>query len=101
MQRRQFLGTAAGAALALSRPQNIFALDANNPYRKEIGIQLYTLRIEINEDVAGTLKAVADGYSLGVVDTTSKVRNKLIDWDRGLAVLDDTQSSRRPPSQEL
>ena len=39
------------------------------------------------------LKAVADGYSLGVVDTTSKVRNKLIDWDRGLAVLDDTQSS--------
>src|SRR5690606_8081683 len=34
------------------------------------------------------LKAVADGYSLGVVDTTFKVRNYLVDWPQGLATLD-------------
>ena len=39
------------------------ALGKNNRYRKEIGIQLYTLRNQIKDDVAGTLKAVADaGY---------------------------------------
>ncbi len=63
MKRRHFLGAAAGAAVALSRPQFVFALDANNQYRKEIGIQLYTLRNEIKNDVNATLKAVADaGY---------------------------------------
>ena len=39
------------------------ALDANNKYRNEIGIQLYTLRNEIKKDTAGTIKAVAEaGY---------------------------------------
>ena len=39
------------------------ALDQDNRYRKEIGIQLYTLRNQINDDVEGTLKSVADaGY---------------------------------------
>tara|TARA_R110002049_G_scaffold2750_4_gene21910 strand:- start:55810 stop:56625 length:816 start_codon:yes stop_codon:yes gene_type:complete len=41
----------------------LWALDTNNHYRDAIGIQLYTLRNEIKDDVAGTLKAVADaGY---------------------------------------
>ncbi|NND98275.1 MAG: sugar phosphate isomerase/epimerase [Pirellulaceae bacterium] len=63
MKRRQFLAASAAGALVLSRPHQLFALDADNMYRKEIGIQLYTLRNEINEDVAATLKAVADaGY---------------------------------------
>lgn len=63
MKRRQFIGASAAATVALSQPKWLHALDANNKYRKDIGIQLYTLRNEIKKDVAGTLKAVADaGY---------------------------------------
>ena len=59
MKRRQFLQ----ASLATSIAMPAFALDKNNKYRKDIGIQLYTLRNQIKEDVKGTLKAVADaGY---------------------------------------
>jgi sugar phosphate isomerase/epimerase len=40
-----------------------FALSESNPFRKNIGIQLYTLRDQIAKDTAGTIKAVADaGY---------------------------------------
>ena len=47
----------------ISRPQSIFALDPDKVYRKEIGIQLYTLRNRINKDVKATIKAAADaGY---------------------------------------
>ncbi|KAA5546037.1 sugar phosphate isomerase/epimerase [Roseiconus nitratireducens] len=63
MKRRQFLRTGAALSLALSQSRWLQALDADNRYRKEIGIQLYTLRNEIRDDVAGTLKAVAEaGY---------------------------------------
>ena len=63
MRRRQFLAASAAASAIICRPQNLFALDTDNVYRKEIGIQLYTLRNEIKKDVAGTIKAVADaGY---------------------------------------
>jgi sugar phosphate isomerase/epimerase len=62
-QRRQFLGTSAAMTFALAQPRSLFALDPNNKYRKEIGIQLYTLRNQINDNVNATLKAVADaGY---------------------------------------
>jgi sugar phosphate isomerase/epimerase len=59
MKRRHFLqGTLASA---ISIPA--FALEAGNPYRKNIGIQLYTLRNQIKEDVSGTMAAVAEaGY---------------------------------------
>lgn len=63
MKRRQFIGTGAALTLALSQSRLLHALDADNKYRKDIGIQLYTLRNEIKADVAGTLKAVAEaGY---------------------------------------
>lgn len=63
MKRREFLATAAAGSLAISRPQWLFAQADNNRYRKEIGIQLYTLRNEIGNDVEATLKAVAEaGY---------------------------------------
>ncbi|MDQ2701635.1 MAG: ATP-binding protein [Pseudomonadota bacterium] len=39
------------------------------------------------------LKAVDDGYSLGVVDVTFKVRNYLLGWDQGVAVLDRARAS--------
>ena len=63
MKRRQFLGAVATGAAVFSSPRILHALDADNPYRKEIGIQLYTLRKEIKADVKATIKAVAEaGY---------------------------------------
>jgi sugar phosphate isomerase/epimerase len=58
------LGTTAGAvAASISIPNWLFALEPDNIFRKQIGIQLYTLRNEINHDVKATLKAVAEaGY---------------------------------------
>jgi sugar phosphate isomerase/epimerase len=63
MKRRTFLRTAVGTSLALTQTQTLLALEAENEYRKNIGIQLYTLRNELGKDPAGTLKQVAaDGY---------------------------------------
>lgn len=63
MLRRKFLKTALASSLASSAAFQALALGKNNRYRKNIGIQLYTLRNEIAEDPVGTLKAVADaGY---------------------------------------
>jgi signal transduction histidine kinase/DNA-binding NarL/FixJ family response regulator/HPt (histidine-containing phosphotransfer) domain-containing protein len=39
------------------------------------------------------LKAVSDGYSRGIVDTTFKVRNYLVDWPDGVRAVDDAQAS--------
>lgn len=59
MKRRLFLQTSLASALTLPS----FALTPDNPYRKNIGIQLYTLRDQIKNDTAATIKAVADaGY---------------------------------------
>ncbi len=55
MNRRHFLRTTLASSLALPA----YALDAGNPYRKNIGLQLYTLRNEIKADLAGTIRAVA------------------------------------------
>lgn len=65
MNRRTFIQTTtiSAAGVALLRPTGLFALEAENSYRKNIGLQLYTLRNEIAKDAAGTLKQVAaDGY---------------------------------------
>lgn len=64
MNRRSFVRSASVSALALTPASSLFAaLAADNPYRKNIGIQLYTLRDALGKDAAGTLKAVADaGY---------------------------------------
>jgi sugar phosphate isomerase/epimerase len=63
MKRRQFFATGVALAAAVSKPSWVSALEAGNQYRNQIGIQLYTLRNEINNDVVGTIKAVADaGY---------------------------------------
>nr|WP_143547612.1 sugar phosphate isomerase/epimerase [Rhodopirellula sp. SM50] len=59
MKRRQFIATGAALTAALTQSKWLSALDSDNKYRNEIGIQLYTLRNEIGKDVAGTLKAVA------------------------------------------
>jgi len=63
MDRRQFLKTALASTLASSTAFQALALGKNNRYRKEIGIQLYTLRNQLKADLTGTLKSVADaGY---------------------------------------
>jgi len=63
MHRRTFLKSTLATSLASSATLKAFALAENNPYRQQIGIQLYTLRNQIADDTAGTIKAVADaGY---------------------------------------
>lgn len=64
MDRRHFLRTTTTAALAFGfADRAAAALEAENVYRKNIGIQLYTLRNQIGKDAAGTLKKVAEaGY---------------------------------------
>lgn len=68
MNRRTFLGSAAAFAVSttafadiLRRP--IANLPENNPYLDSIGIQLWTLRNELEMDKEATLKAVKEaGY---------------------------------------
>ncbi len=63
MNRRTFIRTTAVTSVALTQTGNLFALEAGNTYRKNIGIQLYTLRNELAKDPGGTLKQIAaDGY---------------------------------------
>lgn len=63
MKRRNFIRTTAVTALAMGATDRLLALEAENSYRKNIGIQLYTLRNQLAKDAAGTLKKVAEaGY---------------------------------------
>ena len=61
MKRRTFVKTAsAGMFAGMLMPQNIFA---HLPAATNIGLQLYSLRGEIKEDLEGSLKKIADiGY---------------------------------------
>lgn len=94
MQRRNFL-KAAGVGLTAAAARPVWALASENPYVQKIGLQLYTLRNQLAEDVSGTLKAVADaGYYqvelMRVVggepvfkaarDVGLKVSSAMIDW---------------------
>ena len=66
MTRRRFLHTSASTALLAGSTRTLHALEKDNQYRKEIGIQLYTLRNEIKKDTPGTIKAVKEaGYAQG------------------------------------
>ena len=64
MQRRDFLQTSGLLALGAVAPLTL-ASGCNEQRRlDDIGIQLYTLRNELAEDLAGTLRRVADiGYT--------------------------------------
>ncbi len=66
MTRRSFLRTSAASSVFAGTAQSLSALAADNTYRKNIGIQLYTLRNELKADTPGTIKAIADaGYKQG------------------------------------
>ena len=63
MKRRHFLATALGSLALTPADRLLAALAADNRYRKEIGLQLWTVRDALKENVASTLKTVADaGY---------------------------------------
>lgn len=60
MNRRSFLRSASATSLFIASAEPILAeLAADNAYRKNIGIQLYTLRDALGNDPGGTLKEVA------------------------------------------
>jgi sugar phosphate isomerase/epimerase len=59
MNRRNFIRTTAATSIAFSQSGTLLALEADNSFRKNIGIQLYTLRDALGKDAAGTLKQVA------------------------------------------
>ncbi len=88
MNRRTFLKTTAGGALAFSQSSTLMALEADNSYRGNIGIQLYTLRNELEKDPAGTLMQVAAaGYKqvelFGFPDSDAMISGAK---DAGLAI---------------
>lgn len=65
MKRRTFIqSTAVVATMAIARKNPLLAaIDADSTYRKNIGIQLYTLRNELAKDTTATiLQVAADGY---------------------------------------
>ncbi len=76
--------------------QRLLALEAENAYRKDIGIQLYTLRDALAKDAAGTLKKVAaagykqvelfgfpdaDAMISGAKDAGLQIRSAHFAWD--------------------
>jgi sugar phosphate isomerase/epimerase len=64
MNRREFLYSTLLTTLAASPLAR--ALEVDNTYRRNIGLQLYTLRNELAKDTPGTIKAVVDaGYQQG------------------------------------
>jgi len=66
MNRRHFLRTSVASSFALASAPSLFALEADNAYRKNMGLQLYTLRNEIKADAGAAIKAVvAAGYKQG------------------------------------
>lgn len=59
MNRRDFIRSSALGAAAFAAGGNLTGSLFANPYGKPIGLQLYTLRDELEKDVPGTLKKMA------------------------------------------
>ena len=63
MRRREFLQAASAATFTASLARPLRALPVDNPYVRRIGLQLWTVRFQLEEDPVATLKSVADaGY---------------------------------------
>lgn len=66
MHRRNFLRTTVATSLFAGTAQTLSALAADDRYRANIGLQLYSLRNELKADTDGTIKAlVAAGFKQG------------------------------------
>jgi sugar phosphate isomerase/epimerase len=89
LTRRKFLIRSAGVCAAASTPGLISRAAYANPMGRPIGIQLYTVNSALQENPAGTLKAVKE-IGFGEVETagfgklTAKEFRRLLD-DNGLA----------------
>jgi sugar phosphate isomerase/epimerase len=108
MNRRNFLRTSSlASSVALLPTSAVLALEADNAYRKNIGLQLYTLRNEIAKDVTGTMKAVAAaGYKQGEMygfpncdamvkaakDSGVELHSSHFEWDSVINPKDDAMS---------
>lgn len=96
MRRRTFLKTAGATSLAAILARPAWALSPGfRRYKDTMGLQLYTVRNQMKDDMAGTLRAVADaGYYQAEVgdvltaepvvkaarDLGLKVTSAFIDW---------------------
>lgn len=95
MQRRKFIQTGGAAALATALAQPLQALQPMNP-ALEFGLQLWTVRNQLEADMPGTIKAVAEaGYGqvelMNILDSTEivqaaqdagmKVRSAFFNWE--------------------
>ncbi len=66
MNRRNFLRNSAASALFSGSAQTLSALTADNVYRANIGIQLYTMRAAIRKDASAAIRSIVDaGYQQG------------------------------------
>jgi signal transduction histidine kinase/CheY-like chemotaxis protein/HPt (histidine-containing phosphotransfer) domain-containing protein len=77
-------------ALLLAAAGAVLVLDEFAQYRARVSLET------LQEQSLGRLRAlkgVSDGYTVGVVDTTFKVRNYLLDWDAGSEALARARSS--------
>jgi sugar phosphate isomerase/epimerase len=107
MNRRNFIRTTAATTIALSKSNTLMALEADDTYRENIGIQLYTLRNELKKDTAGTLKQVAAaGYKqvepygfpraeamiAGARDAGLKIDSCHFEWDAVVNPKDEAMS---------
>lgn len=96
MNRRTFIRTTAATSIMFGQSGNLFALETDNAYQKNIGIQLYTLRNELGKDPAGTLKQVAaagykqvelygfpnaDSLIKGAKDAGLAINSSHFEWD--------------------
>ncbi len=89
--RRQFMrqSALAGAGLSLLSLSNIRCmLGSDHPYLDTIGLQVYTVRDQLEQDPNGTLKAIADfGYQqVELMDTRQLATLKPIANDLGMEV---------------
>ena len=73
INRRNFLRRSALGLTALAASQEVGELFAN-PYGKPVGLQLYTLRDDLQKDMLGTLKQVA---AIGIKDGERNISNKI------------------------
>ena len=75
MQRRTFLRSSAFASIMAGSTQSLLALAGDNVYRKNIGLQIYTLRDQLKADLKGTLKAVAGSSSFWLIQAKAHQAN--------------------------
>jgi len=108
MNRRQFLCSAVATGLAGS--PLVRALEADNKYRRNIGVQLYTLRNELAKDTPGTIRAIVEaGYKQGEMfgfpncdpviaaarDSGLALNSSHFEWDSVVNPKDDSYSDFR------